>query len=77
MIILPIFLFCHSYSYEDVQTMAQEILKYSSLRPKIGIICGTGLGGLAQMLEKPVEVPYEMIPGFPLSTGMILIFFFW
>ncbi|GFR76713.1 purine nucleoside phosphorylase [Elysia marginata] len=56
------------YSYEDIQAMAQEILKYSSLRPKIGIICGTGLGGIADVLEDPVPVPYEVIPDFPVST---------
>ncbi|GFO18012.1 purine nucleoside phosphorylase [Plakobranchus ocellatus] len=56
------------YTYEDINAMAQEILKYSSLRPKIGIICGTGLGGIADVLENPVPVAYEAIPGFPVST---------
>lgn len=56
------------YSYEDIHAMAQEILKYSSLRPKIGIICGTGLGGIADVLENPVPVPYDVIPEFPVST---------
>ena len=39
------------------------------LRPKIGIICGTGLGGIGDVLEDPVPVPYEVIPDFPVSTG--------
>ncbi|RUS69428.1 hypothetical protein EGW08_022809 [Elysia chlorotica] len=56
------------YSFEDIHAMAEEILKYSPLRPKIGIICGTGLGGIADVLENPVPVPYEVIPGFPVST---------
>jgi purine-nucleoside phosphorylase len=36
--------------------------------PKVGLILGTGLGGLADAVEKPVAVPYSAIPDFPLST---------
>lgn len=37
-------------------------------KPQIGIILGTGLGGLADDIEVEVEVPYEDIPNFPVST---------
>lgn len=33
--------------------------------PEIGIILGTGLGGLAAAIEKPVRIPYAEIPGMP------------
>ncbi|CBQ71382.1 related to PNP1-purine-nucleoside phosphorylase [Sporisorium reilianum SRZ2] len=36
--------------------------------PKWGIICGSGLSGLASSLESPVHVPYTSIPGFAEST---------
>ncbi len=36
--------------------------------PRIGIILGTGLGGLALEIEKEIEIEYEEIPHFPVST---------
>lgn len=36
--------------------------------PETGIILGTGLGGLAQKIEKIQEVSYNDIPHFPVST---------
>jgi purine-nucleoside phosphorylase len=39
-----------------------------SIRPEIGIILGTGLGGLVNEIEKPHSIPYATIPNFPVST---------
>jgi purine-nucleoside phosphorylase len=36
--------------------------------PRVGIILGTGLGGLAAQIESSVTIPYGDIPHFPLST---------
>ncbi|HVG46433.1 MAG TPA: purine-nucleoside phosphorylase [Longimicrobium sp.] len=36
--------------------------------PGIGIILGTGLGGLAERIEVETSIPYGEIPHFPLST---------
>lgn len=36
--------------------------------PEIGIILGTGLGKLADEIESEVEIDYEKIPHFPIST---------
>lgn len=41
-------------------------------KPRVGIICGSGLGGLAESLKEVVEVPYEKLPGFARSTGELL-----
>jgi len=38
------------------------------IKPKIGIVCGSGLGGLGDRLEKPHVIPYSEIPSFPKST---------
>ncbi|MFC1662536.1 purine-nucleoside phosphorylase [Gemmatimonadota bacterium] len=38
------------------------------LSPRVGIILGTGLGGLATELEVHAAIPYGDIPHFPLST---------
>ncbi|CAH2351647.1 purine nucleoside phosphorylase [[Candida] railenensis] len=39
-------------------------------KPRVMIICGSGLGGIADILaaEPKVEVPYNKIPGFKTST---------
>jgi len=36
--------------------------------PRLGIVLGSGLGGLADLLEDAVAIPYAEIPGFPPST---------
>ena len=38
------------------------------MQPPIGIILGTGLGGLAREIQQEVVVDYEHIPYFPVST---------
>ncbi|MBU2447530.1 MAG: purine-nucleoside phosphorylase [Bacteroidetes bacterium] len=40
----------------------------TSMSPSIGIILGTGLGGLADEIEKETVIDYEDIPHFPVST---------
>ena len=39
-------------------------------QPQVGIVLGSGLGKLADQIEDPVAVPYEEIPGFPVSTAI-------
>jgi purine-nucleoside phosphorylase len=40
--------------------------------PKVAIVCGSGLGGLADTVDvsPKAEIPYDKVPGFPVSTGM-------
>ena len=59
----------YRYTYSDIQTFAAFIESKSHHKPTIGIICGTGLGGLADTLEDRVDLPYASIPNFPVSTG--------
>lgn len=44
------------------------IKQHNELEPEIGIILGTGLGGLVQEIEIEKEIPYNFIPHFPIST---------
>jgi purine-nucleoside phosphorylase len=39
-----------------------------ALAPDVAVILGTGLGGLADEMQVAMRIPYEEIPGFPLST---------
>lgn len=47
---------------------ASYILSKTTLRPKIGIILGTGLGNLAQAISIDTRLDYSEIPDFPVST---------
>jgi purine-nucleoside phosphorylase len=37
-------------------------------RPRIAVVLGTGLGALAEAIEVAAAIPYEDLPGFPVST---------
>ncbi|NLD21604.1 MAG: purine-nucleoside phosphorylase [Bacteroidales bacterium] len=44
-------------------------MKINGAIPKIGIVLGSGLGSLAQLIQSPITIPYEDIPGFVKSTA--------
>jgi purine-nucleoside phosphorylase len=54
--------------FDRIQAAAQVIRSRSALVPEVGIVLGTGLGGLVRQIAVEAEVPYQSIPGFPLST---------
>ncbi|CAB1351402.1 unnamed protein product [Coregonus sp. 'balchen'] len=56
------------YSYEDCKATADWLLAQTSVRPVVGIVCGSGMGGLADMLKDQVAFNYMDIPNFPQST---------
>ncbi|MGZ8515254.1 MAG: purine-nucleoside phosphorylase [Candidatus Limnocylindrales bacterium] len=41
----------------------------TDLIPEIGIVLGSGLGGLADGLESPVSIPFAGLPGWPAATA--------
>jgi len=52
------------------ESAAQFILARTPLRPKIGVVLGSGLGGFADSLTDATRVPYADIPCFPQSTAI-------
>jgi purine-nucleoside phosphorylase len=54
--------------FERIERAAEVVRGRCPLVPEVGIILGTGLGGLARQIAVEAEVPYADIPGFPLST---------
>lgn len=54
--------------YDRIQAAVAVVRQHTALVPEIAIILGTGLGGLALEIEADKVLPYEAIPGFPLST---------
>ena len=51
-----------------IDEAAAAVRAKSALRPKVGIILGTGLGDFADALNSRVVIPYGEIPHFPVST---------
>jgi purine-nucleoside phosphorylase len=47
---------------------AKFILSKTRLRPKIGLVLGSGLGGFADELASATRISYDRIPNFPCST---------
>jgi len=57
-------------SYTSAEWAAQLVLSRTSLRPRVGLVLGSGLGGFADSLSDAAHVPYTEIPGFPRSTAI-------
>lgn len=53
--------------YEKVKESAQFIQGRTSLRPTTGIILGSGLGSLVDIMKERTVIPYTEIPNFPRS----------
>ncbi|XP_072524459.1 purine nucleoside phosphorylase 5b [Salminus brasiliensis] len=56
------------YGYEECKATADWLLDQAPVRPQLGIVCGSGLGGLADMLKDQKIFNYSDIPNFPHST---------
>jgi purine-nucleoside phosphorylase len=52
------------------ETAAKCVLERTPLRPRIGLVLGSGLGGFADSLTDATRIPYADIPGFPRSTAI-------
>jgi purine-nucleoside phosphorylase len=48
----------------------EQIRERSGLEPLVGVVLGSGLGGLADELVDRVEISYADIPGWPVSTAI-------
>lgn len=53
---------------ESIDEAVAAVRRHTALAPDIGIILGTGLGDLTDVIEVESAVPYDTIPGFPVST---------
>jgi purine-nucleoside phosphorylase len=53
-----------------VESAAAYLLSQSPLRPKVGLVLGSGLGGFADELSEAARIAYASIPAFPRSTAI-------
>ncbi|MCC5877527.1 MAG: purine-nucleoside phosphorylase, partial [Candidatus Sumerlaeia bacterium] len=54
--------------FDKINEAVAYIRTKVSETPKVGIICGTGMGSLGDSPENLVKIPYGDIPHFPVST---------
>lgn len=55
-------------SFEDYKLTTDWLLNRINLKPKVAVICGSGLGLLADAVSNKVSFRYQDIPNFPVST---------
>ncbi len=54
--------------YDQIQEAVQAIRRQTGFQARTGIILGTGLGNLADEVDREAEIPYHSIPHFARST---------
>lgn len=55
--------------YERLVFCANQVREKINIKPRVGIVLGSGLGGLADEVEDAVKVKYSEIEEFPVSTA--------
>jgi purine-nucleoside phosphorylase len=56
--------------YERAGQAADYIFSQTSLRPRIALVLGSGLGAFADEFDSAKKIPYAQIPHFPRSTAI-------
>ena len=56
--------------FTQAESAAKLIQERTALRPQIGLVLGSGLGGFADSLTDATGIPYAEIPAFPRSTAI-------
>lgn len=54
--------------YDKIQESKLYLESLVSEKPAVGLVLGTGLGGIVDMIEDKLHVPYKDIPHFPVSS---------
>ena len=53
---------------KQIDEAVLSIKQRTSLQPRVAMILGSGLGGLADLVSDPVVIPFDQIPNWPRST---------
>jgi purine-nucleoside phosphorylase len=57
-----------SFGAEAARAAANAVRSRIGVKPRVGIILGSGLGGIASAIEQSTRIPYREVPGFPGAT---------
>lgn len=53
---------------QRVDATVRAVREHTDAHPTVGIVLGTGLGALADMIDVEATLPYEELPDFPVPT---------
>ncbi len=56
------------FTLEEIDQAAAAVRTKTNQKPRVGLILGSGLGGLADLVEQPDIITYNDIPFWPVST---------
>src|ERR1700722_2945369 len=59
-----------SQEFLHAERAAKFILRKTKLRPRVGLVLGSGLGAFANELAGATRIDYQKIPNFPRSTAI-------
>jgi len=51
-------------TFDKVSKALEYVRTKTDISPKIGIVCGSGLGGIGDLVVDPIQLSYKDIPGF-------------
>ncbi|MBV9624802.1 MAG: purine-nucleoside phosphorylase [Acidobacteria bacterium] len=57
-------------AFSRAESAARFLLTQTPLKPRLGLVLGSGLGSFADELSEAVRVPYTAIPFFPRATAV-------
>ncbi|MEZ6056214.1 MAG: purine-nucleoside phosphorylase [Planctomycetaceae bacterium] len=55
---------------DDVAQAVRFLRSQTTILPQVGVILGTGLGGVADAIDRDITIPYADVPGFSPSTAV-------
>ena len=55
--------------HDRLTDLAKQVRARSKVKPKVAILLGTGLGGLAERMKADVRIPSHELVGMPVSTA--------
>lgn len=57
------------FTLEQIDEVAAAVRAGTKYQPKVALILGSGLGGLADSIQNPDIIPFQDLPNWPLSTA--------
>ena len=48
-----------------LEALVEAVQGRTAITPRVGIVLGSGLGGLGDAVENPVSIPFDEMPGWP------------
>ena len=53
---------------QDIDQAVEAVRSHTAYTPRVGMILGSGLGAVAELVEKPDIIPTSILPNWPRST---------